>query len=271
MMGGSMMKKPICISVAGLFILSFIGYAVAQTDSNLMSLDFPEGITVDTDGNVYVADTNNNRIQKFDSDGNFLAKWGSLGTNDREFSLPEGIAVDADGNVYVADTNNNRIQKFDGMGNTIALSEGGMEETVEKVTVEYQDSTFDVPLSLSNGSVVSIEVDPDFTSVILTLEPGEEDGKLSITLPRALIDSKMDGSDDMFVVLADGDDVEYEETDTTDTERVLTIPVSAGVSEIEIVGTQVVPEFPLGMIILMGSITIAMVIMRLNGRLKFNW
>jgi tripartite motif-containing protein 71 len=48
----------------------------------------PFGVAVDTSGNVYVADSNNYRIQKFDSNGNFVAKWGSKGTGDGQFNSP---------------------------------------------------------------------------------------------------------------------------------------------------------------------------------------
>ena len=68
-------------------------------------------------GNIYVVDYLNNRIQKFDANGNFLLKWGSEGTNDSQFDRPEAIAVDASGDVYVVDSNNHRIQKFDATGN----------------------------------------------------------------------------------------------------------------------------------------------------------
>ncbi|KAF5418121.1 MAG: Virginiamycin B lyase [Candidatus Methanophagaceae archaeon] len=79
----------------------------------------PRGIAVDGSGNVYVVDTDNNRTQKFDSNGNFITKWGSYGTGDGEFQRPRGIAVDNGGNVFVADTRNDRIQKFDSNGNFI--------------------------------------------------------------------------------------------------------------------------------------------------------
>ena len=79
----------------------------------------PSGVAVDSSGNVYVADTGNNRIQKFDSSGGFIAKWGSSGSGDGQFSYPSGVAVDSSGNVYVADTSNQRIQKFNSSGGFI--------------------------------------------------------------------------------------------------------------------------------------------------------
>jgi aldose sugar dehydrogenase len=78
----------------------------------------PKGIAVDSSsGNVYVADTANNRIQVFSSNGTFLSEWGRYGTGNGTLNYPEGIAVDSSsGNVYVADTANNRIQVFSSNG-----------------------------------------------------------------------------------------------------------------------------------------------------------
>jgi DNA-binding beta-propeller fold protein YncE len=69
----------------------------------------PQGVAVDSNGNVYVVDTGNNRVQKFSSSGGFLTKWGSEGSGDSQFDNPSAIAVDSSGNVYVADTGNHRI------------------------------------------------------------------------------------------------------------------------------------------------------------------
>jgi DNA-binding beta-propeller fold protein YncE len=70
-------------------------------------------MAVDSSGNVYVGDFGeNNRVQKFDSNGNFITKWGSSGSNDGQFLDPLGIAVDSTGNVYVVDSGHSRIQVF---------------------------------------------------------------------------------------------------------------------------------------------------------------
>jgi tripartite motif-containing protein 71 len=70
----------------------------------------PGGGDVDTSGNVYVADSGNNRVQKFDSNSNFITEWGTKGSNEGQFLQPLGVAVDSVGNVYVVDSGNSRIQ-----------------------------------------------------------------------------------------------------------------------------------------------------------------
>jgi DNA-binding beta-propeller fold protein YncE/pimeloyl-ACP methyl ester carboxylesterase len=72
----------------------------------------PSAVAVDSAGNVYVADSGNNQIKKFTSDGAFITKWGSYGSGNEQFNSPQGVAVDSTGNVYVTDVGNNRIQKF---------------------------------------------------------------------------------------------------------------------------------------------------------------
>jgi DNA-binding beta-propeller fold protein YncE len=67
---------------------------------------------VGANGDVYVADFHNNRIQVFSSSGEFLRQWGSPET----FSGPACVALDASGDVYVADYYVHRIQKFTSTG-----------------------------------------------------------------------------------------------------------------------------------------------------------
>ena len=84
----------------------------------------PLEISVDSSGNIYVADTWNHRIQKFDNNGNFIKEWGSIGTGPGEFKLIHGLAVDQLGNLFVVDDQyifegDDRIQKFDQNGTFI--------------------------------------------------------------------------------------------------------------------------------------------------------
>src|SRR5205823_120503 len=69
----------------------------------------PSGITLDARGHVYVADTNNNRVQEFSAAGAYLAQWGQLGGGKAALRFPTGIAVDATGTIWVGDMGNNRI------------------------------------------------------------------------------------------------------------------------------------------------------------------
>ena len=76
----------------------------------------PYGIAVDHSNNVYVTDYDNNRIQKFDSNGNFITKWGEEGSKNGQFDGPNGIAIGSTGYVYVSDQGNARIQVFSPIG-----------------------------------------------------------------------------------------------------------------------------------------------------------
>ena len=79
---------------------------------------FPFGISVNpSTGDVYVADTGNNRIQRFTATGDFLGQWGVFGYGPGQFQLPFGVATNhITQTVYVADTFNHRIEQFTGNG-----------------------------------------------------------------------------------------------------------------------------------------------------------
>ena len=72
----------------------------------------PPGVAVDSDDRIIVADSNNHRIQIFDSAGNFVSKFGSNGSGNGQFNFPNGVAVDSDDRIIVADNSNHRIQIF---------------------------------------------------------------------------------------------------------------------------------------------------------------
>jgi DNA-binding beta-propeller fold protein YncE len=93
------------------FVLAWGNYGTAPGQ-----FAFPPGIATDPLGNVYVADQQVHRIQKFDRLGNVIQILGSNGTGSGQFSFPGGVAIDASGNIYVADSGNHRIQKFSSTG-----------------------------------------------------------------------------------------------------------------------------------------------------------
>lgn len=76
----------------------------------------PTNAAVDQDGNLYVSDTFNNRIEIFDADGNFISTFGKAGDGPGYFARPKGIAVDSDGHIWIADAVQNRIQVFNREG-----------------------------------------------------------------------------------------------------------------------------------------------------------
>jgi hypothetical protein len=77
---------------------------------------------VDPAGNfVYVADSGNNRVEKFTTAGVFVSAWGTYGITDGAFERPIDLGVDGCGNVYVLEKDGQRVQKFDGNGNFISV------------------------------------------------------------------------------------------------------------------------------------------------------
>lgn len=72
----------------------------------------PTGLAVDSDGNLYVADTLNNRIEVFDADGKFISTFGKAGDGPGYFARPKGVAIDSDDHVWVADGMQDRVQVF---------------------------------------------------------------------------------------------------------------------------------------------------------------
>ena len=81
----------------------------------------PQGVAVDKDGNVYVTDTLNNRVEIFDADGGFISTFGKNGDGPGYFARPKGIAVDSDGHIWVADQFQDRLQVFNKEGRLLTF------------------------------------------------------------------------------------------------------------------------------------------------------
>jgi sugar lactone lactonase YvrE len=77
--------------------------------------DGPQFPALDANRNLYIADSNNHRVQELNmrtNPGDFLARWGRHGSGEGQFDIAGGVAVDNRGNIFVTDVLNNRIQKF---------------------------------------------------------------------------------------------------------------------------------------------------------------
>jgi len=84
----------------------------------------PSGVAVDGEGNLYVTDTLNDRVEIFDAEGKFIRTWGKNGDGPGCFARPKGIAVDADGHVWVADGMLDRVQVFTPTGDLLTYLGG---------------------------------------------------------------------------------------------------------------------------------------------------
>lgn len=80
------------------------------------NFSLPTNVAVDKDGNVYVTDTLNNRVEVFDADGVFISAMGTAGDGPGHFARPKGIAIDSDGHIWVADEVQCRVQVYDKQG-----------------------------------------------------------------------------------------------------------------------------------------------------------
>ena len=137
-----------------------------------------------------------------------------------------------------------------------ALEETIVEDTVEDIVIEdlaivdsivtattltIQDSTDLILYEITNGKITNVIPDLDAVSLLIDIE-AIDDGSITLTIPRSVLDATINDNDDEFFVLVDGEEVDFEEI-TTSTDRTLTIEFLAGSEQIEIIGTFVIPEF----------------------------
>lgn len=131
---------------------------------------------------------------------------------------------------------------------------GSKGPTPPQSTIPVDNANFSVSYTITNGKVTDIKVDTQSKSLIVSIQTNGN-GVLTITLPRALIDAQLNGHDDQYFVLNDGQEASFQEINKTSTDRTLSIPFTDGTQQIEIIGTQVVPEFgPIAALVLVIAI-----------------
>ncbi len=118
--------------------------------------------------------------------------------------------------------------------------------------------TFDVEYTIKGGTVENMLVDSGIFAIIVQIDSTDE-GIITLDLPREFIGAeKQDGKDDTFIILIDGIEVAYQESLVHPNSRVITVNFEEGDSDIEIIGTYVVPEFGtiVMMILIIGIMTV---------------
>ena len=115
------------------------------------------------------------------------------------------------------------------------------DSIITETTITIQDSIDLISYEIINGNLINVIPDMDAVSLLVYIE-ATDDGSITLTIPRSVLDATMNGSDDEFFVLIDGEEVDFKEIKTS-ADRTLDIEFYAGSEQIEIIGTFVVPEF----------------------------
>lgn len=150
----------------------------------------PFGVAVDAQGNLYVADTENDRIQKLSPTGQPVAQWGNHGKGPGQFDYPTDIALDAQGNLYVTDNGNYRVQKLSPTGQPLAQwgSEGtgpGQFGTLWGIVVDAQGSLYVAESSTNRIQKLSATGQPIAQWGSKGTDPGQFNLPTGVTLDAA--------------------------------------------------------------------------------------
>ena len=125
------------------------------------------------------------------------------------------------------------------------------------------------PFTITGGDVSAMFTNPQENTLVIDMDTTES-GSLTITLPRALIDSKLaDEADDSFFVLVDGEEVDYLETESSADSRTIQVEFTGGSERIEVIGTwAAVPEFGAIAALVLAAAIISIVVITARSRLS---
>ncbi len=124
------------------------------------------------------------------------------------------------------------------------FNKGSAPETVDVFEVNTGKSgTFDIKYTIRGGTVKNMIIDSEIFALVVIID-STSDGQITLELPRSFIDAKKtDGNDDTYIILIDGIEVQYQETKTDTQSRTIKIEFDQGDSDIEVIGTFIIPEF----------------------------
>jgi len=232
-----------------LMILGVISIGTAFAEGSLISIqtndnNYTEGDTILISGNIHtiIGDTQIT-MQLFQ------------GVNLIEIAQ---IKVSQDGNYYHTVIAQGPLWKNQGSHMVkVTYGEGNIAETIFDYTPESKiieiikdfpvdagnSGTFDVKYTIRGGILENIEIEPENLGLLVKIN-SLDDGKIILELPRESIDAeKQNGKDEKFIILINNTQTTYEEIQSDSTVRIIEINFEKGDSEIQIIGTHVIPEF----------------------------
>jgi predicted secreted protein with PEFG-CTERM motif len=243
----------IALSIISLFVLSALPiHSFAQTAPTAPSItvvtDKPSytiGNTIVISGQVAAVVPNTPlTIQILDSKNNLI--WvGQIDVSaDGKFtkSLPASGPLWVSSGIFT-------VQVQYGLPNVKAQATFSFQSSVTPTSNMFQvkdpnsQQTFDVNYTISGGNVKDMTIDVQSISLIVSVN-STSDGSITLQIPRTLVDAKTSaGQDDAFIIIIDGAEVKSQSESADSNYRTLTIPFLQGDKDIEIIGTQIVPEF----------------------------
>ena len=267
-------------------LITSLGFtpAFGENDSIIVTTDksaYAEDETISISGEIkYLALGNQLTILITSPNGN-IAEIGQITVgSDKQFNTeinPNGVYWKISGTYKVLitqDENNQATTSFE-FGGITDTSLNDLEEVIvddtiiddtiivdsiiTATTVSIQDSTDLISYEIVNAKLLNVIPDIDAVSLLIYIE-ATNDGSITLTIPRSVLDASINDGDDEFFVLVDGEEVDFEEI-TTSIDRTLTIEFNAGTEQIEIIGTFVIPEFGTiaAMILAVAIITVVMI------------
>ena len=141
------------------------------------------------------------------------------------------------------------------------------DSIITETTIAVHDSTDLIFYEITNGKLKNVVPNMDDISLHVYIE-AMDDGSITLTIPRSVLDASINEGDDEFFVLVDGEEVDFEEI-TTFMDRTLTIDFLAGTEQIEIIGTVVIPEFGTIAAMILAVAIISIVTISAKSRLSF--
>ena len=135
--------------------------------------------------------------------------------------------------------------------------------------VDTGNETFDVKYTIKGGIVKGMTVNANMLTLAIQIN-STDDGEILLELPREFIDAeKQNGNDEIFIILIDGIEVPYKESSTDSKLRTITIEFKQNDSDIEIIGTYIIPEFgTIAMMILMVGVLSTILVARNKFQIK---